>query len=49
MPLINCEISFDLNESRCVIATTAVAGLGATFVIIDTKLLCSSCNFINSG
>ena len=39
MPLINCEINFDLNWSKkCVIAATTVADQGTTFLITDTKL-----------
>ena len=39
MPLINCEINLDLNWSKkCVRVTTAIANLGATLSITDTKL-----------
>ena len=39
MPLINYEITFDLNWSEnCVIVATDVANQGATFSITDTKL-----------
>ena len=39
MPLINCEISLDLNWSgNCVIVDTNVAAQGTTFSITDTKL-----------
>ena len=42
MPIINCEINFDLNWSKkCVIAATTIANQGATFSIIDTKLYVS--------
>ena len=48
MPLINCEVTLDLNWSEnCVIVATNVAA-EATFSTTDTKLLCSSCNFIYS-
>ena len=43
MPLINCEITLDLNWSEnCVIVATNVADEVTTFSITD-----SSCNFIN--
>ena len=49
MPLINCEIPFDLNWSEnCVIVVTNVASQGATISITDKKTLCSSYNFIDS-
>ena len=39
MPLINCEINLDLNQSKtCVIVVTDVADQGATFSITDTEL-----------
>ena len=39
MPLINCEISLDLNCSKkCVVVATAVADQSATFSETDTKL-----------
>ena len=39
MPLINCEITLDLNWSEnCVIVTTVIANQGATFSITDTIL-----------
>ena len=39
MPLINCEITFDLNWSEnCVIVVTNVASQGATISITDKKL-----------
>ena len=39
MPLINCEITLDLNWSEnCVIVATNVANQGATLSITDTKL-----------
>ena len=39
MPLINCEITLDLNWSEnCVIGATNVAAEAATFSITDTKL-----------
>ena len=39
MPLINCEITLDLNWSEnCVIVATNVAAEAATFSITDTKL-----------
>ena len=39
MPLINCEITLDLNWSeKCVITATNVANQGTTFPITDTKL-----------
>ena len=42
MPLINCEITLDLNWSEnCVIVATNVADEVTTFSITD-----SSCNFI---
>ena len=38
MPLINCEISLDLNWSEnCVIVATNVAAQATTFSIPDTK------------
>ena len=39
MPLINCEITFDLNRSeKCIMVATNIANQGATFSITDTKL-----------
>ena len=39
MPLINCEITLDLNWSeKCIIVATNIANQGATFSITDTKL-----------
>ena len=39
MPLINCEITLDLNCSEnCVLLATDEANQGATFSIFDTKL-----------
>ena len=39
MPLINCEITLDLNWSeKCVMGATNVANQGATFSITVTKL-----------
>ena len=39
MPLINCEITLDLNWSEnCFIVATNLADQGATFSITDTKL-----------
>ena len=39
MPLINCEITLDLNYSEnCVLVATDEANQGATFSISDTKL-----------
>ena len=39
MPLINCEITLNLNWSEnCVIVATYIANQGATFSITDTKL-----------
>ena len=39
MPLINCEINFDLNWSRkCVMVATAVTNQSTTSSITDTKL-----------
>ena len=39
IPLINCEVSHDLNWSeRCVIMATAAANEGATSSITDPKL-----------
>ena len=38
MPLINCEITLDLNWPRCVILATNIANQSATFSITDTKL-----------
>ena len=39
MPLINCEITLDLNWSEnCVIVATNVAAQATTFSITDTKL-----------
>ena len=38
MPLINCEITLDLNWSeKCIMVATNVANQGATFSITDTK------------
>ena len=49
IPLINCEINLDLNwYEKCVIVLTDIVDQGATFSITDTKILSSSCNFINS-
>ena len=49
MLLTNCEIILDLNWSKnCVIVATNVAAQTTTFSINGTKLLCSSCNFIDS-
>ena len=39
MPLINCEINFDLNWSEnCVIVATNTAAEATSFPITDTKL-----------
>ena len=39
MPLINCEITLDLNWSgNCVKVVTNIANQGATFSITDAKL-----------
>ena len=39
MPLINCEITLDLNWSeKCAIAATDVADQGTTFSITDRRL-----------
>ena len=39
MPLINCEITLDLNRSEnCVIVVTNVAAQATTISITDTKL-----------
>ena len=39
MPLINCEITLDLNWSeKCVTAATDAENQGTTFLITDTKL-----------
>ena len=39
MPLIDCEITLDLNWSKnCFILATGVASEGAIFSITDTKL-----------
>ena len=39
MPIINCEINFDLNWSEsCVTVATNVAAQATTFSITDTKL-----------
>ena len=39
MPLINCEITLDLNWSeKCIIAATDVANQGTTVSITDKKL-----------
>ena len=49
MPLINCEINIDLKRSKVgIIVASAVVNQDATFSITEAKLLCSSCNFINS-
>ena len=46
MPLINCEINLILTWfGKCVLSNQTEA---LTFAITDTKILCSSCNFINS-
>ena len=38
IPLINCEITLDLNwYEKCVIAATDVANQGTTFLITDTR------------
>ena len=39
MPLINCEVTLDLNWSeKCIIVATDVAAKATTFSITDTKL-----------
>ena len=39
IPLINCEITHDLNWSeKCIMVATNTANIGATFSITDTKL-----------
>ena len=39
MPLVNCEITLDLNWfENCVVVATNVAAQAATFSITDTKL-----------
>ena len=46
MSLINCENNLILLwSSTCVITDSTGAGI---FAITDTKVLCSSCNFINA-
>ena len=44
MPLINCELNFELTWSRdCVITNSTGEG---KFTITEKKTLCSGCNFI---
>ena len=49
MPLINCKsnliLSWSANRGK---VYTSVANQGATFAKTDTKVIDSSCNFINS-
>ena len=46
MSLINCKVNLILTwPSTCIITNSSGVG---TFAITDTKLYCSSCNFINS-
>ena len=50
IPLINYEVDLILTWSKnCFLSDGVVEDQVSTFAITDTKLLCSSCNFINSG
>ena len=50
IPLINYKIDLILTWSKnCLLLDGVVEDQVSTFAITDTKLLCSSCNFINSG